>query len=178
MSVVSLLSNIPLDGCQTQEYAELDANSGFWQVPLADESALRTTFITPLEDSVSSDCPSAFHQRRNTSREGCLRSWRELMECYVKWMTHSSSDRRKISTMNASVKCLEDSRKRRSHWTWRNVSSRFKKSNSWARPSMSRESAQIKTRSKQLSTCRNQQMSAVSVDLSEWSTSWGSSHHT
>ena len=31
---------------------------------------LLTTFITPLEDSVSSDCPSAFHHRRNTSREG------------------------------------------------------------------------------------------------------------
>ena len=96
-------------------FSKLDANSGFWQVPLADESALLTTFITPLEDSLSSDCPSAFHQRRNTSREGCLRSWRELMECYVKWMTYSSSERRKISTMNASVKCLEESRKIMSH---------------------------------------------------------------
>ncbi len=131
-----------------------------------------------LEDSVSSDCPSGFHQRQNTSREGCLRSWRELIECYVKWMTYSSLERHNISTMNASVKCLEYSRKRMSHWTRRNVSSRFKKSNSWARPSMSRESAQIKTRSKQLSTCRNQHMSAVSVDFSEWSTSWGSSQHT
>ena len=131
---------------------------------------------SPLEDSISSDCTSAFHQLRNTSREGCLRSWRELMECYVKWMTYSSSERRKISTMNASVKCLEDSRKRTSHWTRINVSSRFKKSNYWARPSMSRESTQIKTRSKQLSACRNQQMSVVSVDFSEWSTSWGSSH--
>ena len=148
-------------------FSKLDANSGFWQVPLADESALLTTIITPLADSVSSDCPSAFHQRRNTSREGCLRSRSELMECYVKWMTYSSSERRKISTMNASVKCLEDSRKRMSHRAQRNVSSRFKKSNSWARQSMSRDSAQIKTRSKQLSTCRNQQMSAVSVDFSE-----------
>ena len=33
------------------------------------------------------------------------------MECYVKWMTYSSSERRRVSTMNAYVKCLEDSRK-------------------------------------------------------------------
>ena len=149
-------------------FSKLDANSGFWQVPLADESALLTSHSSPpLEDSVSSDCPSAFHQHRNTSREGCLRYWRELMECYVKWMTYSSSERRKNSTMNASVKCLEDSRKRMSHCTRRNVSSRFKKSNDWARPSMSRESAQIKTSSKKLSICRNQHMSPVSVDFSE-----------
>ena len=38
-----------------------------------------------------------------------------LPEKDVKWMTYSSSERRKISTMNASVKCLEDSGKRMSH---------------------------------------------------------------
>ena len=29
-------------------YTKLDANSGFWQIPLSPESALLTTFITPF----------------------------------------------------------------------------------------------------------------------------------
>jgi hypothetical protein len=31
-------------------FTKLDANSGFWQIPLSPESALLTTFITRLED--------------------------------------------------------------------------------------------------------------------------------
>ena len=121
----------------------------------------------PLKDSVSSDYPSAFHQRRNTSKEWCLRSRWELMDFYIKWMTYSSSDRHRVSTMNASGKCLEDSRMRTSHWTRKNISSRFKKSSSWARPSMSRESAQINTRSKQFSTCRNQHQRYPSISRND-----------
>lgn len=30
-------------------FSKIDANSGFWQVPLAEESRLLTTFITPFE---------------------------------------------------------------------------------------------------------------------------------
>ena len=29
-------------------FTKLDANSGFWQIPLADESRLLTTFVTPF----------------------------------------------------------------------------------------------------------------------------------
>ena len=29
-------------------FSKLDANSGFWQIPLSNESALLTTFITPF----------------------------------------------------------------------------------------------------------------------------------
>ena len=32
---------------RTVMFSKLDANSGFWQIPLAKESRLLTTFITP-----------------------------------------------------------------------------------------------------------------------------------
>ena len=32
----------------TRVFSKLDANSGFWQIPLSRESALLTTFITPF----------------------------------------------------------------------------------------------------------------------------------
>ena len=31
-----------------QSFLKLDANSGFWQIPLSPDSALLTTFITPF----------------------------------------------------------------------------------------------------------------------------------
>ena len=40
-----------------QVFTKLDANSAFWQIPLATESMLLTTFITPLY-SVFNDCHS------------------------------------------------------------------------------------------------------------------------
>ena len=58
-------------------FSKLDANSGFWQVPLADESALLTTFITPfgrfcfkrLPFSISS-APQHFQRRMSAILEG------------------------------------------------------------------------------------------------------------
>ena len=38
-------------------FSRLDANSGFWQIPLCPESCLLTTFITPVEDSALTSFP-------------------------------------------------------------------------------------------------------------------------
>ena len=58
-------------------FLKLDANSGFWKVPLADESALLTTFITPfgrfcfkrLPFGISS-APEHFQRRMSAILEG------------------------------------------------------------------------------------------------------------
>ena len=148
-------------------FSKLDANSGFWQVPLADESALLTTFITPfgrfcfkrLPFGISS-APEHFQRRMSAILEGIDGVLCQMDDILIFGATQSHHDERIREVPRRPQK--ENVTLNR-----RNVSSRFKKSSSWARPSMSQESAQIKTRSKQLSTCRNRQMSAVSVDFSE-----------
>ena len=43
-SVDETLAQLP----GAKEFSKLDANSGFWQIPLASASRLLTTFITPF----------------------------------------------------------------------------------------------------------------------------------
>ena len=58
-------------------FSKLDANSGFWQIPLAEQSQLLTTFITPfgryrfkkLPFGISS-APEHFQRRMNQILEG------------------------------------------------------------------------------------------------------------
>ncbi len=58
-------------------FSKLDANSGFWEIPLASESRLLTTFITPfgtfcfnkLPFGISS-APEHFQKRMNVVLEG------------------------------------------------------------------------------------------------------------
>ena len=55
-----------------QVFSKLDTNSGFWQIPLTDDSKFLTTFITPygrhcfnnLPFGISS-APEHFHKRMN-----------------------------------------------------------------------------------------------------------------
>jgi len=62
---------------EAQFFTKLDANSGFWQVPLSKESARLTTFITPygrycfnrLPFGISS-APELFQRRMSTALEG------------------------------------------------------------------------------------------------------------
>ena len=39
-------------------FSKLDANSGFWQIPLADDSRLLTTFVPPMDAIASINCHS------------------------------------------------------------------------------------------------------------------------
>ena len=58
-------------------FSKIDANSGFWQIPLDEESWLLTTFITPyghyffLKVAFGVSCaPELFQQRMNKILEG------------------------------------------------------------------------------------------------------------
>lgn len=52
---------------------ELDAKSGFWQIPLAKSSRLFTTFIIPSGATASISCLSASPVLLNISKKGCVR---------------------------------------------------------------------------------------------------------
>jgi len=68
-------------------FSKIDANSGFWQIPLAEESQEYTTFISPfgcycfkkLPFGISS-VPELFQRRMGAVLEG-------LEGFYVTWMT-------------------------------------------------------------------------------------------
>ena len=53
-------------------FTKLDANAGLWQIKLADDSILYTTFITPFGRFCFQRLPSVSLQHRNSSRRRCL----------------------------------------------------------------------------------------------------------
>ena len=57
-------------------FLKLDANSGFWQIPLSDNSALLTTFMTPFGRY-------CFRRLQNTSKEECLQFREVQPELFV-----------------------------------------------------------------------------------------------
>ena len=82
-------------------FSKLDANSGFWQVPLADESALLTTFITPfgrfcfkrLPFGISS-APEHFQRRMSAILEGIDGVLCQMDDILILGATQSQHDER------------------------------------------------------------------------------------
>ena len=82
-------------------FSKLDANSGFWQVPLADESALLTTFITPfgrfcfkrLPFGISS-APEHFQRRMSAILEGIDGVLCQMDDILIFGATQSQHDER------------------------------------------------------------------------------------
>ena len=77
-------------------FSKLDANAGFWQIPLSEESSLLTTFITPFGRYCYN---SAVLLLRSTSRNACLVSWRAWKVLYVRWTMCSYGVPRRGSMM-------------------------------------------------------------------------------
>ena len=83
-------------------FTKLDANSGFWQIPLANESGLLTTFfysiwkstsqvslqrlLLHLEGFVSIASKLASPLLPNASKDACQKLCKGLKEQYVLWM--------------------------------------------------------------------------------------------
>ena len=66
-------------------FSKLNANSGFWQIPLSKESAILTTLSLLLADSVSSVSHLVLPQPRNIFREECHLFCLGLMGLCVSW---------------------------------------------------------------------------------------------
>ena len=61
-------------------FSKLDANSGFWQIPLAEESRPLTTFITPFGRYCFNNFHSEYVVHQRYSKEGCNKSWKVCQE--------------------------------------------------------------------------------------------------
>ena len=78
---------------------KLDATSGFWQIPLDDESAKLTTSVH-LADISTADCHRALHLRQKFSSAPWKRSLQERSMLYVSSMTSWCSVKTKKFTKN------------------------------------------------------------------------------
>ena len=77
---------------ESRVFTKLVANSGFWQIPLDEDTKLLTTFVTPLAAFASTACPLELVLPLKYFSEPCLTSWRALMESYAGWTTSLSME--------------------------------------------------------------------------------------
>ena len=87
-------------------FTKLDANSGFWQIPLANESALLTTFITPfgrfcfnrLPFGITS-APEHFQRRMSEVLQGAEGAVCLMDDILVHGKTQEEHDRRLVAIL-------------------------------------------------------------------------------
>ena len=80
-------------------FTKLYANSGFWQIPLAQESAPLTTFITPFGRFCFNRLPSGSPPSPSTSNAVCRRFYRMRREQCASWTISSYTASLKKSTI-------------------------------------------------------------------------------
>ena len=68
---------------ESRVFTKLDANGGFWQIPLDEDSKLLTTFVTPLAAFASTACPLELVAHLKYFSATRQTSWRALMESYA-----------------------------------------------------------------------------------------------
>ena len=81
-------------------FSKLDANSGFWQIPLAEESKLYTTFITPFGRYCFNKLPSVYPVHQSHSKGEWGDCWKDYQESYVSWMMSSFLELTRRSMMH------------------------------------------------------------------------------
>jgi len=87
-------------------FSKIDANSGFWQIPLDEESRLLTTFITPYGRYFLTSClfgvscaPELFQQRMNKILEGLKGAVCQMDDVLVFGSKQAEHDQRLIATL-------------------------------------------------------------------------------
>lgn len=127
-------------------FSKLDANRGYWQIPVSPESSLYTTFITPFGRfrfnrwpfGIAS-APEHFQRRMSMIIDG-------YRESYARWMISSNGEEISKTTTSDYTQFSTSSRKPVSHLAWISVSWAKVKSSFWVTFCPQTECNQTQTR--------------------------------
>ncbi len=93
-------------------FSKLDANSGFWQIPLAKESSLLTTFITPAGryrfNRLPFGIPEHFQSRMTNLLQGM-----EGAVCLMDVLVHGKTQEEHYQRLHAVLRTVRNDPKQR-----------------------------------------------------------------
>ena len=155
-------------------FSKLDANSGYWQIPLSESSKHLTTFVTPsgrycfnkLPFGISS-ASEIFHKRMSRILAGCKGVLVHHDDVLVYGATQQEHDANLLAAL----------RRQMSLSTQTNVSSAAHPLTSWGRSWTRMASAQTQPRHKLCWRWSCHSLCLTSGDSWVWLTSWASSLH-